>query len=55
MYKTMKTNCIKSDCKEIFLELVANDGSDKRFLLTSKFCPLGLSAPDLGLYTFIKS
>ena len=26
-----------------------------RFLLTSKFCPLGLSAPDLQLYTFIKS
>ena len=29
--------------------------SDKRFLLTSKFCPLGFSAPDLQLYTFIKS
>ena len=25
------------------------------FLLTSNFCPLGLSAPDLWLYTFIKS
>ena len=23
------------------------------FLLTSKFCPLGFSAPDLRLYTFI--
>ena len=55
MYKIMKKNCIKSDFKEIFLKLVANDGSDKRFLLTSKFCPLGLSAPDLQLYTFIKS
>ena len=33
--------CIKSDFKEIFLKLVANDRSDKRFLLTSKFCPLG--------------
>ena len=31
--------------KEIFLKLVAHDRSDKRFLLTSKFCPLGLSAP----------
>ena len=48
-------NCIKSDFKEIFLKLVAIDWSDKRFLLTSKFCPLGLSAPDLRLYTFIKS
>ena len=37
------------------LKLVANDRSDKRFLLISKFCPLGLSAPDLRLYTFIKS
>ena len=56
MYKIMKKkNCIKSDFKEIFLKLVANDGSDKRFPLTSKFCPLVVSAPDLQLYTFIKS
>ena len=55
MYKNMKKNCIKSDIKEIFLKLVANDRSDKRFLLISKFRPLGLSAPDLRLYTFIKS
>ena len=41
--------------RDLFLKLVANDESDKRFLLTSKFCPLGLSAPDLQLYTFIKS
>ena len=41
MYKIMKKNCIKSDFKEIFLKLVANDQSDKRFLLTSKFCPWG--------------
>ena len=41
MYKIMKQkNCIKSDFKEIVLKLVANYGSDKRFLLTSKFCPL---------------
>ena len=33
----------------------ANDRSDKRFLLTSKLCPLWLSAPDLRLYTFNKS
>ena len=55
--------CIKSwkkivwnqTSKRFFFKLVANDGSDERFLLTSKFCPLGLSAPDLQLYTFIKS
>ena len=51
----MKKNCIKSDCKEICFKLVASDRSDKRFLLTSQFCPLGLSAPDLRLHTFIKS
>ena len=50
-----ETNCVKSDFKEIFLKLVANDRSDKRFLLTSKFCPLVLSAPDMWLYMFIKS
>ena len=55
MYKFKKKNCIKSDFKEIFLKLATNDRSDKMFLLTSKFCPLGLSAPDLQLYTFIKS
>ena len=38
-----------------FFELVANDRSDKRLLLTSKLCFLGSSAPDLRLYTFIKS
>ena len=41
--------------RDICLKLVANDRSDKRFLLTSKFCPLGLSDPDLQLSTFIKS
>ena len=54
MYKIMKKNCIKSGLEEIFLKLATNDQSDKRFLLTSKFCPLVLSAPDLRLYTFIK-
>ena len=44
-------NCIKSDLKEIFFKLVANDWSDKRFLLTSEYCPLRLTAPDLQLYT----
>ena len=41
--------------KEIFFKLVANDRSDKRFLLTSQFCHLVLSAPAPGLYTCIKS
>ena len=56
MYKIMK-KWIKSDFKKLFLKLLTNDRSDKRFLLTSKFCPLGLSRPDLRLYvyTFIKS
>ena len=54
LYACIKSwkKCIKSDFKEIFLKLVVNDRSDKRFLLTSKFCPLGLSAPDLRPYTF---
>ena len=34
MYKIMKKKCIKPDFKEIVLKLVANDRSDKRFLLT---------------------
>ena len=41
--------------RDFLFELVANDQSDKRFLLTSKFYPLGWSAPDLWLCTFIKS
>ena len=36
-----------------FLELATNDQCDKRFLLTSKFCPLELSVPDLRLYTLL--
>ena len=55
MYIIMKKkNCIKSDFKEIYLKMVANEQSDKKFLLTSKVCPLGLSAPGLRLYTCIK-
>ena len=37
------------------LKQATDDRSDKTFLLTLKLCPLGLSAPDLQLYTFIKS
>ena len=54
MYEIMK-QMYKIRLQRDFLKLVAKDRSDKRFLLTSKFCPLGLSAPDLRLYTFIKS
>ena len=53
MNLTILTNSMKSDFKEIFMKHATNDRSDKRFLLTSKFCPLGLSAPDLQLYTLI--
>ena len=38
-------NCIKSDFKEIALKLATNGLSDKAFLLTSKFCPLGAVCP----------
>ena len=55
MYKIMKKKMYKISLQRDFLKLVANDGSDKRLLLTSKFGHLGLSAPDLQLYTFIKS
>ena len=38
------------------LKLATDDRSDKKFLLTSKLCPLGaLSPPAPGLYTCIKS
>ena len=38
-------NCIKSDFKEISLKLATNGWSDKAFLSTSKFCPLGAVYP----------
>ena len=38
-----------------FLKLVANDQSNKRFLLTSKYVPWGCQTPDLQLYIFVKS
>ena len=50
--------CVYNQTSKRFFKLVANDQSDKRFLLTSKFCPLGLSAPDLRLiniYYIVKS
>ena len=46
-------NCIKSDFKEISLKLATNRKSDKAFLLTSKFCPLGAVCPcpwDIYMY-----
>ena len=48
MYKIMKKLYkirLQRDC---FFKLVANYRSDKRFLLTSTFCPLGLSALTCG-------
>ena len=53
IYKIMKK--IYKIRLQSFFQVVANDRSDKRFLLTSNLCPRGLSAPDLQLYTFIKS
>ena len=41
--------------RDFFLKIVANDQSNKRFLLTSEFYPMGLSAPDMQVYTFNKS
>ena len=37
------------------LKLATDDRSDKKFLLTSKLCPLGCMPPAPGLYTCIKS
>ena len=38
------------------LKLATDDRSDKKFLLTSKLCPLGAVCPPApGLYTCIKS
>ena len=48
MYKVMKKKCIKSDFKEIFLKLATNDQSDKMFLFTYKFRPLGVVSPCPG-------
>ena len=37
------------------LKLAPDDRSDKKFLLTSKLCPMGAVYPTPGLYTCIKS
>ena len=37
------------------LKLATDDRSDKKFLLTSKLCPLGAVRPVPGLYTCIKT
>ena len=47
--------CIKLDFKEIVLKLATNGQSDKGFLLTSVFVPKGMSAPALGLYSYVKA
>ena len=38
-----------------YLKLATDDRSDKKFLSTSKLCPLGAVCPAPGLYTCIKS
>ena len=45
--KSWKKKMYKIRLQRDFFKLVANDQSDKRFLLKSKFCPLGMSVPDL--------
>ena len=37
------------------LKLATDDRGDKKFLLTSKLCPLGTVCPLPGLYPYIKS
>ena len=41
-------HCIKSDFKEMFFKLAANDRNDKMFLLTSKFHPQWVVSPCPG-------
>ena len=43
-----ENNCIKSDFKEISLKLATNGKSDKAFLWTPKFSPLGSVCPCAG-------
>ena len=40
--------------RHFFFKLATNEWSGKTFLLTSKLCPLRLSAPAPWLYTYIK-
>ena len=42
IYKIMNKKLYKNCLQRFFLKLVANHRSDKRFLLTIKFCPLNL-------------
>ena len=49
-----KIKCIKSDFKDILLELAADERSDKTFLLTSKLCPLGAVCPCPGAISMYK-
>ena len=45
----------KSDFKEIFLKLATNGQSDKKFLLTTKFCSQGVVCPCPGAIYMYKS
>ena len=46
--------CIKSDFEEIILKLATYGQRVKAFLLSSKFCPNGLSAPSRGYIHVVK-
>ena len=48
-------NCIKSDFKDIFLNLQQMNEVTRHFCWHQNFVPWGLSVPTLGLYTCIKS
>ena len=48
MYKIMK-KIVKIRLQRYFFKLVTNDWSDKKFLLTSKFCPQVVVSPSLPL------
>ena len=55
MYKIMKKKCIKSDFKQIILNLQQMTEDTRCSWWHQNFVPKGLSAPAPGLYTCIKS
>ena len=55
-WKNSKTMDFSETIVVYDLKLATDDQSDKKFLLTSKLCPLGAVCPPApGLYTCIKS
>ena len=58
MYKIMKKKMYKIRLQRDFFKLVANDRSDKRFLLTSQFLFPGVVCPCTGaihMYKIMKN